>query len=834
MKFTGNIMMQKTARIRADKIAAPLLLLVLLILPVYVLAAEQRPEKTSVDTDQKASDAIPDLAEIVPQQVKLTTRLDSLKKQLQDGGVHTPSLESGYAEIGADLDVIAQQLDLLKDSKEYKYNKLVDLRGIVKQKSESLRKVNAPVTQLIRQLGSLRKEWQAEETRWAKWQASFLQDDDIGQLKPIFAEAGKTIDSALEQILSQLEQSLKAQGKAGKFERKIGELSLELDGQLTKERRNSLYTDTPPLFSSRFLAQLKSFHLWGEVQSFTDEISLPGNAEINQYGWIVLFQLFLSLIFTTTIRKRKTAFKESERWKFLALYPAASGFFLGYMACILMYQYHGTPASWKLAAAIVGGLSFARLMTGIVDTPWKNQFIHGFIWVFITTQLMDVLNFPLPVFRLYTFCAATACLCFCLYLAKESASLQKKGFSPLMFQAGVLFLLFIIIAEILGKKSLPSFLFISLIRSLLIVLGFILVMYIIHGVLDWLFKTKALRRSTVMSEGDTKDITRKLAQFIDALIIALVLVPAILMIWGVYESFGQAMAGVFSFGITVKSFRLTIGHLIVSASILYGSFLVSWVVKKILVDELFFNQRMEKGARLSLARLVNYVIVVIGFLIALSALGIEVSKITIMLSALGVGIGFGLQGIVNNFVSGLVLLFEQPVRVGDLIETNGMWSEIKHIGIRATRVRNFDHADMIIPNADLVSNQVTNWTLGDRQARLIIAVGVAYGSEVNLVMETLIACAQDNTNVDQSPVPQVLFLNFGESSLDFELRVFVKASMRIGIRSELHQEIDKRFRENDINIAFPQRELHVPQLDVRLNNNENQQGDEPNDMELVK
>jgi small-conductance mechanosensitive channel len=563
-------------------------------------------------------------------------------------------------------------------------------------------------------------------------------------------------------------------------------------------------------------------HLWGEVQNAVDEISLPGSAAINQYGWIVLFQLFLSLIFSTAISKRKTAFKDSEQWKFLALHPIASGFFLGYMVCVLMYQYQGTPGSWKLVAAIVGGLSFARVMTGIVDASWKNQFIHGLILVFITTRLMDVLSFPLPIFRLYTFFAATVGLCFCLYLAKESARSQKKGFFPLMFQAGALSLLFIIIAEILGKKALPSFLFISLIRSLVTVLNFILFMYIIRGILDWLFKTKALRRSAAMSEDDTEDITRKLAQFIDALIIVLVLVPAILMTWGVYESFDQATAGVFSFGITVGSLRVTIGLLIVSASILYGSFLISWVVPKILVDELFFNRRMEKGARLSLARLVNYIIVVIGFLIALSALGIEVSKITIMLSALGVGIGFGLQGIVNNFVSGLVLLFEQPVRVGDLIETNGMWSEIKHIGIRATRVRNFDHAYLIIPNADLVANQVTNWTLGDRQARLKIAVGVAYGSEVNLVMETLIGCARDNTNVAQSPVPQALFLNFGESSLDFELRVFVKASMRELIRSELHQEIDKRFRENNINIAFPQRELHVPRLEVRLNNNENQ------------
>ena len=171
---------------------------------------------------------------------------------------------------------------------------------------------------------------------------------------------------------------------------------------------------------------------------------------------------------------------------------------------------------------------------------------------------------------------------------------------------------------------------------------------------------------------------------------------------------------------------------------------------------------------------------------------------------------FGLQGIVNNFVSGLVLLFEQPVRVGDLIELQGMWAEIKHIGIRSTIVRNFDHADVIIPNADLVSNQVTNWTLADRQARLTIGVGVAYGSNVDLVVETLLGCARANDQVGESPAPLALFLNFGESTLDFELRVFVPASFRMGIRSMLHREIDKRFREEKITIAFPQRDIHLP------------------------
>lgn len=144
------------------------------------------------------------------------------------------------------------------------------------------------------------------------------------------------------------------------------------------------------------------------------------------------------------------------------------------------------------------------------------------------------------------------------------------------------------------------------------------------------------------------------------------------------------------------------------------------------------------------------------------------------------------------------------VTVGDIIELGGKWSEIKRIGLRATRVETFDHADVIIPNSDLIANQVTNWTLSSRRVRLIIRVGVAYGSDVPLVVETLKACAKATSMLAKTPEPQVLFLSFGESSLDFELRVWaLDVGERLNIQSALHQEIDRRFREAKIEIAFP-------------------------------
>jgi small-conductance mechanosensitive channel len=279
-----------------------------------------------------------------------------------------------------------------------------------------------------------------------------------------------------------------------------------------------------------------------------------------------------------------------------------------------------------------------------------------------------------------------------------------------------------------------------------------------------------------------------------------------------------ATEGLLTLGFNVGSQRISVGLLIVSAGVLYGAFLTSWILQKLLMDEVLLRRRVERGVRLSIGRLVHYVLIFVGFMLALSTLGFDVTKLTILLSALGVGIGFGLQGVVNNFVSGLILLFERPVRVGDYIELGGNWSEIKRIGLRATTVRTFDEAEVTIPNADLVTNEVTNWTLSSRVVRLIIPVGVAYGSDVPLVIETLMTCASTNPNVAKRPAPQVLFLSFGESSLDFELRVWVSdVDQKLVVKSALHQEIDRSFREANIEIAFPQRDLHLRSVDESVN-----------------
>ncbi len=219
---------------------------------------------------------------------------------------------------------------------------------------------------------------------------------------------------------------------------------------------------------------------------------------------------------------------------------------------------------------------------------------------------------------------------------------------------------------------------------------------------------------------------------------------------------------------------------------------------------------LPRGVGNTIATLSYYAIVIAGLMFALLAAGFEVGQLAIVVGALGVGIGFGLQNVVNNFVSGLILMFERPIQPGDAIEVSGTAGTVREIGMRATRLRTFEGADVVVPNGTLLSEKLTNWTLSDLSRRFDVGVGVAYGSEVTQVLSLLLATATDTPKVAASPEPMVLFGGFGESSLDFTVRAWTNDFGNwVATRSALTVRIHEALRAAGIEIPFPQRDLHL-------------------------
>jgi potassium efflux system protein len=218
---------------------------------------------------------------------------------------------------------------------------------------------------------------------------------------------------------------------------------------------------------------------------------------------------------------------------------------------------------------------------------------------------------------------------------------------------------------------------------------------------------------------------------------------------------------------------------------------------------------MSASARYTLSSLLNYVILGGGFIAALSALGVQWSQLQWLVAALGVGIGFGLQEIIANFISGIIILFERPIRVGDVVSTGGDEGVVTRIRIRATTIVDWNGKELLVPNKEFITGRLLNWSLSDTKIRTVLPVGVAYGSDVDLAIEILRDIVCQHPRVVSDPEPQVVFENFGDDALLLSARCFLNSlENRMGVVTEINREIYRRFQEAGIVIAFPQRDIH--------------------------
>ncbi len=245
---------------------------------------------------------------------------------------------------------------------------------------------------------------------------------------------------------------------------------------------------------------------------------------------------------------------------------------------------------------------------------------------------------------------------------------------------------------------------------------------------------------------------------------------------------------------------------------LWVAYLLSAFVRFALEEDVYPRIGLTRGLSYAFSSLLNYVLLTLGFLAALAVLGLDLTKLTIMAGAFGVGIGFGLQSVVNNFASGLILLFERPIHVGDTIEAGGITGSVRRIGIRASVMRTFQGAEIIVPNAQLVTERVTNWTLSDRQRLIELPVGVSYSAHPKRVMEMLELVAQAHPQVLRQPAPRAFFTGFGDSSINFELRAWTdQFDQWFQIRSELAAAVYDAGQAAGISFPFPQREVRLLQ-----------------------
>ena len=428
---------------------------------------------------------------------------------------------------------------------------------------------------------------------------------------------------------------------------------------------------------------------------------------------------------------------------------------------------------------------------------------------FLMLQLGQRLNVPVEIVVAQSFIVTTVfavmVLIFFFGLIKKKNEqkpfLIKRRFFYLGFMIGV----FILLANALGYVALTRFVFEQAVMLSNLAVAFVLLRAMIRMVLV------RIEKLFFHPQEDKEDhlLMYWMGLSVDVILLALSF-PIIAVIMGLeWEGIRlliyQVVAGVKVGGVTISLSSLSTAILLFFVLLFATRFF-----QKILGEKVLKKTRMAESVRLSIVQVVGYIGLTIALMSSIAAIGFDLSNLALIAGALSVGIGFGLQSIVSNFVSGLILLFERPIKVGDWVILNSGEGIVKKISVRATEIETFDRTSIIIPNSEFISSAVKNWTLKDRTGRITISIGVSYNADPQKVEDLLRELALSSELILNNPAPVVLFKDFGDSALIFEIRVFIRNVSDMHITaSKIRQLIWKEFKKQNIEIPFPQRDLHI-------------------------
>lgn len=403
-----------------------------------------------------------------------------------------------------------------------------------------------------------------------------------------------------------------------------------------------------------------------------------------------------------------------------------------------------------------------------------------------------------------------------LRLARRVPGLQ--GRHRIVRYITMLALIVTLVAEFLGYYNLANYLIFGVVMTAFAAFVLWMLLWLVDQAIDFLTKGQtrlAYQARTWLgvrprTEGETGLGAYRL---LFDLLLWLTFGVLVLNVW---DTSGTMLAQLRSWvldGFQVGDGTLVPIDIFIGIAVFTALIIVTAWIKRLIQKRWLSQVRMDRGARDAITTMVGYLGFIVAVLVGLNLTGADLTTIGLAAAALSVGIGFGLQNIVNNFVSGLVLLFERPIKAGDFISIGEMEGWVKRISIRSTEIETMDRQNVLVPNSDLISEKVTNWVLRDPHIRLRLEIGVAYGSDVELVRDVLLKVGEENEEVitdGRAPGPRALFMSFGDSALLFELRVWIRhVRKRFEVTSSLNFAIDQAFREHNITIPFPQRDLHV-------------------------
>ena len=760
---------------------------------------DKKTEKPPVE-DKNLADLIPKATELSKKFLEMQATLSGMK----DAGV----VEDGLQEVSETRNLLQEQLHSLQINPKGKYQELAELQKLMQEADLHAAAVSKRLDDSIAIFDTWIDFWGEEEKGLSLWEEGLGASSSLPAVQKVLKQLQDTVDRANQTINEGLVPLLALQKKGGDLQLSLHGLTLQIE-QLFKDKfRHGLSRQAPFLFSFEFMTQFNGKILQQAAEGAA-QVLRPNFSFLQTVKLKLSFSLLIFIILFATLFTGRHSLKRSGYCSFSCNRPAAVSLFISLLFFQGIIQVE-LPPFWLAFVRALFLISIIRMCGAITTDKLKKTTITRLATVMLITDILVLFDLPQPIMRLYVFTVVLfSLILYTIYRINSRKSDKKpKWFSWGMY-IGVATLVAILLAEINGQAELAFFVFSASIKTLF------------EGLLIWIFYMIALGATgLVFYFAPFKLLHDNVDQFLHMLrpilIVTglLVLLASTLVNWRIFPSGTAAMDFISNLGITLGENRITFGLLLDAVILLYAAYCFSKSIRATLIQSVFPRYKVDAGIQQSIIRLLHYAVMLVGVLLFLGTLGFSLTSLTIIGGALSVGLGFGLQEIVKNFASGLILLFERPIKVGDTIQVGDELAEVKELGLRATVVQTANNAEIVMPNADLITGQVMNWTLHQRQVRIKIPIGVAYGSDVEKVLAILLNSGRDHPEVLNDPAPNALFTAFGASSLDFELRVFIADfSGRRRVMSELNQILNSEFEDAGIEIPFPQNDLHLRSVD---------------------
>lgn len=707
-----------------------------------------------------------------------------------------------------------QQLSDMGDPSGWYVDRLTQVSGQFRQLRRGFETQQNELTSRQQKVETIQKRLEEESSFWSSWTARIKE-----QKLKVPARTVRQVESDLKAVGAALKKTVAAiilqQEKVGSNQQQIAAELERLESALAQLRKETFRKNAFSFFSPHFYEQLTSELLAQAGGGLITALKFdPGY--LIRTAWILGLMLLSLVVITSLILRYRENLEHTEDWQFVLSHPLATALFAVIIAFTPLFT--APPELLRFVLLCCGVGAVITLAAPLTENRRQARILVLAAILLLLTTGFRLIALPQPIYRLYLALLSIGLVPILIWQIR--ASLQRRGpkqglFFRLVLRIASVVLLVSLTAQLSGYMNFSFWLLQATFETGMVILFAHMVMRLGNGGVQFLLGHKRWAGHKFFKRYSDEFATR-----FERLLRIMVMVYGVLYLlpeWRLFASVSDAWTFFATYDFTLGDQSISLAMVLLALASFYLSMQVSWLLQAMSETQVFYRKAVDRGVRDAIKKLIHYAMVLVGLLFALSILGMRLQNFIVILGALGVGIGFGLQDIVNNFLSGLILLFERPVKVGDFIVVNEEWGTISKIGLRSTVVETINHSEIIVPNSQLIAEKVTNWTLSSRVARLVIPVGVAYGSNVELVMRILTEVATGHPDAVHDPAPSILFIEFGDSSLNFEIRVFVQdIAARFRIRSEMLQQIDAHFREAGVEIPFPQRDLHLRSVDGQI------------------